>query len=90
MTDKEMALEIGEKFISLRYENAALRGVLSSLRVSPGVPLDWEQMKDEVLARQFPQSIQEQTESLQQSIGNLHSRDSYLCRLYENIANFQP
>ena len=90
MTDKEMALEIGKTFILLRYENAALRGVLSSLRISPGVPIDWEQMKNEVLAQQFHQSVQEHTESLQQSIDNLDSRDSSLRKLYENIANFHP
>ncbi len=90
MTDKEIALEIGRKIVSLRHENAALKGTLNSLRITPHVPLDWKPQIEEILERQFHQSVREQNESLEQSIGTEDNAGSLLRKLHQCTFDWEP
>lgn len=49
MTDHEMALAIGEKFIALRHQRAAFVGILASCRTPDGNEIPFRTMAREVL-----------------------------------------
>jgi hypothetical protein len=49
MTDQEMALAIGERFITLRHQRAAFVGVLSNCRTPDGQEIPFRKLARETL-----------------------------------------
>jgi len=49
MTDKEMALAVGERVIALRHQRAAFVGILSNLRTVEGNEIPFRSMAREIL-----------------------------------------
>jgi hypothetical protein len=83
MTDKEMALSIGQRLIQLKRENAALKGILNACRTNDS-PLQWRAMLAETL-KGSAHTAQERTEWLETLIGNQDSHTSLVHIIHQHM-----
>ncbi len=86
MTDEEMAFALGEKILELQHKNAALSGILSSMRQPDGSMVPWERMLDADMPLLKSGLVsQDKYEELRQAIHALSDHSSALGRLYRHF-----
>ncbi len=85
-TDEELAIEIGEKILTLQHEIADLGAILDSMRMPDGSPVPWRQMKQGDMPTLLSSPIsQEKFDELRQAICNQSDRNSTLDKMHQHF-----
>jgi len=86
MTDEEVALVIGEKFIALRHENIALKALLMNLRDTDGKPVPWRDYVDQDMSAPLSsQNVQNDLWLLRQGVDSSSDCKALLRSLHDRI-----
>ena len=83
MTDKEIAIALGELILELRCKESALSSILDSVVLQDGSLIPWETMQDREMKRlQQSQILREKYASLRQRVLDQENPESLLETLY--------
>jgi hypothetical protein len=86
MTDKEMALKIGRRFISQQVKIASLTGVIANCRTLDGREIPWPEMMREIEESPLiSQTSQERIEKLDNTIALATDETQLIRALHEAI-----
>jgi hypothetical protein len=86
MTDEEMAIQIGEKILSIQHELVVQKVILDQMRQPDGSPVPWREMKNWDIPQLKSTPIsQEKFDELRQAIRAQSDHSSALERLYQHF-----
>lgn len=81
-----MALEIAAEFTRLKHENAALRGLLDTIKLPDGSYIQWRPMVQETIQGPLSrQSVHDRTERILQSIDSRTDDTSLIRKVHRYI-----